>query len=221
MSRRGKKVSLDIDLVQSISDEDHNKVFDIIKKLIKPDQFLSALGVLDSQDKDRPETIEYLEVLVNQFCCNSEYICDSFKDPKEWHDWTEVVEFISNILWKNRNKFEKNFWIKATQTINEVSFKNFIMFDEVDKCKCCSGLLSTILDNFIKYKEAGEKPETFYINPSKIRQFYSRIGEEPNFITGIDIIEEAFANKNIISNLMALVKSYLWGCCKAIICWYK
>lgn len=195
MSRRKKEVPLDVNLVQNISDEAHHKVFDTIKKLTKPDQFLSTLAVLDSQDKNRSETIKYLEALVNQFCCNSEYICDSFKDPKEWHEWTEVVEFFSNILWKNRNKFEKIFWIKATPIINEVSFKNFIMFNEVYKCKCCSGLLSTILNNFIKYKEAGEKPETFHINPCKIREFYNKIGEEPHFITGFDIIEENLAKK--------------------------
>jgi len=155
-----KAPSLKEYILKALSDKKPKRVKGVIGMLVEAKDFLDVLTVIDGQDKNIPETIQFYEAFFIRFKLNS-HLVDGYLTKQEWHDWTVVLLELSNVLWKFREKFEPNPWLETSKRIYEITFgmlKNF----EAEKrglkeCKHCSRLFSTALNNFITYAKTGDK----------------------------------------------------------------
>lgn len=155
MARKG--LSLEQYLLKSLANKKPKKVKGVIGMLIEPEDFLTVLAVLDGQDKNVLETVNFYETLFRCFRLNG-HLVDCYMTKQEWHDWTVVLLELSNVLWKFREKFDRGSWLETNKKIYEIMFEVLKSFDsgkrDHKECKYCSRLLSNTLSNLIYAKES-------------------------------------------------------------------
>lgn len=197
-----KMMSLKDYLLRNLATGESKRVKGIIGMLTKSEDFITVLSLLSGQDKDRLETIQYYEVLLGRFRSNSHLVNDYISN-KEWHNWTEVLIEMSNVLWKWRDKFEPNMWLKTNAKIYEVAFGNFKddeKYSEEGLCFMCSRLFTEILRNFACHAREGDKTSDFHISSEKIQEISTLIGTRPEHMTHYNLIKEKISEYGLLKS---------------------
>ena len=189
-----KAPSLDRYILKAISDKKPKRVKGVIGMLVEAKDFLDVLTVIDAQDKNIPETIQFYEAFFRRFRLNS-HLVDCYLTKQEWHDWTVVLLELSNVLWKLREKFEPDYWLETNKKIYEITLNILKNFDSEKRnhkeCKHCSRLFSSIFSNLAIYGKDSDIKELCLPSLEKIKEVCEKnVGVSWHFLTYSSTVEE-------------------------------
>lgn len=194
-----KSLSLKQYLLEGLAEKKPKRVKGVIGMLIESEDFLTVLTVLDGQNKNITDTIHFYEALFRRFRLNS-HLVDGYMIKEEWHNWTEVLIEMSNVLWKWRDRFEPNMWLETNAKIYEVAFRNFKddeKYSEDGLCFICSRLFTEVLFNFASHAREGDKSDNFHISSEKVKEISKMIGTRWDSVTHANIIEEKISKHSL------------------------
>lgn len=155
-----KKMSLNWYLLKCLKENNPRgvkRIKGVIGTLIESEDFATVLTMLDGQNKDLPETIQFYEALFRRFRLNSHLVVDGGMTKEEWHGWTAVLLKISSVLWQFRKKFKPGSWLETNKKIYDITFQILKNYDSEKRnhkeCKYCSRLFSGLLAQFSDHAE--------------------------------------------------------------------
>lgn len=197
-----KPLSLDKQIGEMLTEGDVGKAKWFMENLREASDFLIALTILSGRDKKNDETIEFYDSLFWGFKSQSRLIdlSKNYITKKEWHNWTEVLIEMSNVLWKWRDRFEPNMWLETNAKIYEVAFRNFKddeKYSQNGLCFMCSRLFTEVLFNFASHAREGDKSGDFHISSEKVREISKMIGTRWEAVTHANIIEEKISKHSL------------------------
>jgi len=193
-----KRLSFKNYLLKILADKKPKRVKGVIGILVEPEDFMTVLTVLGGQDKNIPETIQFYEAFFRRFRLNS-HLVDRYLTREDWHNWTEILIEMSNVLWKLRDKFEPDMWLETNAKIYEVTFINLYSdskYSESGLCFVCLRLFTKVLFNFANHAREGDKSSDFHITNEKFKEISQMIGTRPDHITHANFIEEKISKHN-------------------------